>query len=200
MRALVRVVCARLCKSGGCSEERALRLQQSLQQYASDKSRPYHVTLWHSARDASHHLGALRALEKEKKAVRLRPEFFAMDECVAAVLVSFVESGGEAGGGRGEGGRIVCFNSHPHVTVWVAKKGLAYLSNALLARLVTPQGRPLTDSQTRVFGDSAGIGDEDEAVGLVLRHPQSPPRSGGVGEGMDGGAGGCHALGGGGRC
>ena len=51
---------------------------------------------------------------------------------------------GDGGGARDRGsdggeGQLPCFNSHPHVTLWIAQKGFAYLANALLARLVSPE-------------------------------------------------------------
>ena len=122
------------------------------------------MTLWHPTRDSRQQLAALEPFRGAS--VRVRPQVFAMNGSVAAILVSFVPgsvsresdgtlaeswasaegAGGRVGGGgldgAGEQSRIPCFNSHPHVTLWIAKKGMAYLSNALLARLVSPEVGP----------------------------------------------------------
>ena len=124
--------------------------------------RGYHVTLWHKTRDSLQQLAALEPFRGAS--VRVRPQIFAMNGSVAAILVSFVSgsvnhrqadptlagsgtSAEEAGAGVWgvalvEKSRIPCFNTHPHVTLWIAKKGMAYLSNALLARLVSPEVGP----------------------------------------------------------
>ena len=95
------------------------------------------------------------------KFIRACPQVFAMNGSVAALLVSFVPGSvsrkvdaarnapsapveGDGGGARERGGdggegQLPCFNTHPHVTLWIAQKGFAYLSNALLARLVSPE-------------------------------------------------------------
>ena len=62
--------------------------------------------------------------------------------CVrGCVCVWRADSGGEerVGGEEAKIPYIPCFNSHKHVTMWIAKPGMAYLSNHLLASLVTPQ-------------------------------------------------------------
>jgi hypothetical protein len=99
--------------------------------------------------------------------IRACPQVFAMNGSVAALLVSLLPESvsrnvdaahnassapveGDGGGARdisGNGGEGLlpppppppCFNSHPHLTLWIAQKGFAYLANALLARLVSPE-------------------------------------------------------------
>ena len=66
-----------------------------------------------------------------------------------------------------------CLNSHPHVTVWIRKKGLAYRSNDLLARLVSPEGEPQSEAlvalkvqqqqQQEASGESARADEGDSA-------------------------------------
>ena len=76
--------------------------------------------------------------------MRARPLLFAMDSCVAAVSVALEGGDGEAeraGAAEPDAahrGDVPCFNPHPHLTLWVARKGLARMSNHLLARVAAP--------------------------------------------------------------
>ena len=126
------------------------------------------MTLWHHSRDSAERLEQL--LPWRASSVRARPLLFAMDACVAAIQVA-LEAGDE---GVGEGGDargdalptatprlpVPSFNSHPHVTLWVAQKGLARLSNPLLARVASPDGKPLplTAVRSAVVDGSLGLG------------------------------------------
>ena len=136
------------------TSQRAREAAERLQAHWSDPSRRgYHVTLWHSARDSPRHLEVLKRLEHTS--VRLEPRFFGMDGDVAAVLVGLAPpdavqeptSGCEGTADAGCHTAVPpCLNSHPHVTVWIRKKGLAYRSNDLLARLVSPEGEPQSEA------------------------------------------------------
>ena len=115
------------------------------------------MTLWHDSRDSTQRLEQL--LPWRASSVRARPLLFAMDACVAAILVALeaenegVEEGGDARGDDLPTATprlaVPSFNSHPHLTLWVEKKGLARLSNHLLARVASPDGKPLPVSAMR---------------------------------------------------
>ena len=201
MQALLAALTQRLLDAASpdalITNHRAREAAERLQAYWSDPSRRgYHVTLWHSARDSLRHLEALKRLERTS--VRLEPRFFGMDGDVAAVLVGLAppdavqepSSGLEGTADAGCHTAVPpCLNAHPHVTVWVRKKGLAYRSNDLLARLVSPEGEPQPETlvarkvqqQQQASGESAredeggcaqrgseDIDDQDD-LGLVLQ-------------------------------
>ena len=69
----------------------------------------------------------------ENATVWVEPLLFAMDDRVAAILVSLslpnAESGSGAKGQRtpavGSVRTVTCCNAHPHVTLWTAQEGMA---------------------------------------------------------------------------
>lgn len=105
------------------------------------------MTLWHHSRDSPERL--LQLLPWRGAQLVVRPRLFAMSSSVAAVLVTLdardtlntLDTQGCAAHETEASRKTVpCFNSHPHLTMWIAKKGLARFSNNLLASVATPDG------------------------------------------------------------
>jgi len=179
MALLVQSLSQRLARQSTLSSSlRALAAQRITSYFQSSPRRGYHVTLWHCSRDTAEQLEMLQALKGTS--CKLLPRFFAMDQCVAALLVSFApDSGGEerVGGEEAKIPCIPCFNSHKHVTMWIAKPGMAYLSNHLLASLVTPQGKEHEDACTRAQGALASMPHQllqDDKLAVMLDAREAP--------------------------
>jgi hypothetical protein len=133
------------------------------------------VTLWHRSRDSPERL--LQLLPWRGAQLRVRPKLFAMSSSVAAVLVTLHTEGCVAHDTEASPQAVPCFNSHPHLTVWIAKKGLARLSNHLLARVASPDGElwPVGEGEAHACGEeTAGTAEDRAALADAVACSMSP--------------------------